>query len=132
MARLIECKVEGLQGLERALTETTVKKARSALREAAEKAAEFMRVSLVLAAPSLSGFLARHFVSKISLSARNDTVTASVGPSREAYYAQFVEFGSVHNEPPQPFIRQTFNNAGPKQLEVFIKTLKEALGLDRS
>lgn len=129
MPKFVTCKVEGLDELENGLLELEPKKARSAMREAMDFAGDFMRVSMALLAPSASGFLARHIVSKITLSGKNDEATLSVGPSKEAYYGQFDEFGSIHNKPPQPFIRPAFEQNKDKWLDVFATKLRDALGL---
>jgi HK97 gp10 family phage protein len=130
MPNLVSCTVTGLAELENAMLEQTPKKARSAMREALEFAGEFMRVSIALAVKSSrSGYLARHIVKKITLSTRNDAGTVSIGPSRDAYYAAFVEFGSIHNRPPEPFMRPAFESNKERMLDAFARKLKEALGL---
>jgi HK97 gp10 family phage protein len=130
MSNTISCKVDGLADLEDALLNKTVKKARGSMREALEFAGEFMRVCVALAVKhSQSGYLARHIVKKITLSGKNDAGTVSVGPSKDAYYAQFVEFGSIHNKPPEPFIRPAFESNKDKMLDAFARKLREALGL---
>jgi HK97 gp10 family phage protein len=129
MANLVSCRVDGLAELEDALLNQTVKKARSSMRSALECAGEFMRLMVVLKAPSRTGYLALHIVKKVTLSGRQDTGTVSIGPSREAFYAQFDEFGSIHNKPPQPFIRPAFEENKETWLDVFGRKLSEALGL---
>jgi HK97 gp10 family phage protein len=129
MPSFVSCKVEGLDELEDALLDLEPKKARAAMREAMDFAGTFMRVTMALLAPSASGFLARHIVSKITLSAKKDEAELSVGPSREAYYGVFDEFGSIHNKPPQPFIRPAFEQNKEKWLDVFSSKLRDALGL---
>jgi HK97 gp10 family phage protein len=130
MPNTVTCKVEGLDDLEKSLLELKPKKARSAMREALEFAGEFMRLMIALAVQhSRSGYLAQHIVKKITLSTKNDAGTVSIGPSKDAYYAQFVEFGSIHNRPPEPFIRPAFEQNTDKMLDAFSKKLREALGL---
>lgn len=128
MPNAVECRIEGLDEIENALLELSTKKARAGMRDGLGESGEFMRVSMALEAPSDSGHMARTMQSKVSLSTRNDEGTVSVGPSKDAYYAQFVEFGSIHNRP-NPFMRRTFDAAGQKMLEVFTNTMKKYLGL---
>ena len=129
MPNFVSVKVTGLAELENALLEQTPKKARAAVREALEFVGEFLRLQMVLRAPSRSGFLASHIVKAIKLSAKNDEGTVQIGPSKEAYYAQFDEFGSIHNEPPHPFIRPAFEQNKDKAVDLIRQKIAEALGL---
>jgi HK97 gp10 family phage protein len=129
MPNAIECRVEGLEDIENRLLELTTKKARAGMREGLGDAGEFMRVSMALEAPSASGATAREMQSKVTLSGKNDEGIVAVGPSKQTYWDQFVEFGSIHNRPPNPFIRRSFEKYGVKMLEVFTHKMKDILGL---
>lgn len=122
-------RIEGLSQLEDALLNKTVRQARSAMRSALGSAGDFMRISMARQAPSRTGFLARNMVSKITLSTREDEGKVSVGPSREAFYAQFVEFGSIHNKPPNPFMSRAFEESKEVMAEYFARKLREELGI---
>ncbi len=125
----ISVKIDGLDELERALLDGLPKQARAAMRGSLADAGEFMRLAIVLKAPSRTGFLARHIVTKTRTSVRDDEGDVSIGPSREAYYAQFVEFGSIHNRPARPFIRPAFEENKETWLDYFATKLRERLGL---
>lgn len=129
MAESVSCKIEGLDELEDALLNQTTKKARSGMREALQAVGDFLRLAMVLKVPSRTGFLARHIISKITLSTKQDEGTVSVGPSKEAFYAQFVEFGSIHNRPPEPFMRPAYDENKEKAVDVFAQKLRNFLGL---
>jgi len=122
-------RIEGLGQLEDALLNRTVRQARTAMRSALNASGNFMRVAIALKAPSRTGFLARHIVTKTKLSVREDEGTVSVGPSRDAYYAQFLEFGSIHNKPPRPFIGPAFQANKEIMAEYFARKLREELQL---
>jgi HK97 gp10 family phage protein len=122
-------RIEGLQQLEYALLNKTVRQARAAMRSALSDSGNFMRIAIALKAPSRTGFLARNMVTKTKLSTKEDEGTVSVGPSREAYYAQFLEFGSIHNQPPRPFISTIFNQNKEVMANYFAKRLREELEL---
>jgi HK97 gp10 family phage protein len=129
MPSAVECRVEGLDEIENCLLELTTKKARAGMREGLGDAGEFMRVSMALEAPSATGQTAREMQSKVTLSGKNDEGIVAVGPSKQTYWDQFVEFGSIHNRPPNPFIRRSFEKYGQKMLEVFTNKMRDILGL---
>ena len=125
----VKVKVEGLEGVEQALLELLPRKARAAMRSSLDAAGTFMAVQIALKAPSRTGFLARHIVKEIKLSTREDEGSVNVGPSKEAYYAQFVEFGSIHNRPKQPFIQPAFEANKETMVDFFAAKMREALEL---
>lgn len=129
VSETVSVKIEGLKELEEALLDRSVKHARQGMRAGLESAGEFMRISQARRVPSRSGFLARNIVKKIRLSTKLDEGDVSIGPSRSAYYGQFNEFGSIHNRPPEPFMRPAFEEDGETMVEYFARKLKEALGL---
>lgn len=51
---------------------------------------------------------------------------AYVGPAKTAFYAHLVEFGSIHNRPPQPFMRPAWESNKMAALEV----IKSQLGAE--
>jgi HK97 gp10 family phage protein len=128
MGKTVTVKIEGLKELEEALLVKAPGDVRKAVRPVLKEAGVWMAAQIAAVAPRRSGFLATHIVSKVGISARNDEATVSVGPSRDAWYAQFEEFGSVHNRPPQPFIRRTFETYSEAWLDLVITKLKAALG----
>jgi len=129
MPNAITVTIDGLDELERALLDSLPKQARSAMRLSLKDAGEFMRDAIAAKAPRKTGFLAEHILVKARTSVRDDEGDASVGPSRDAYYAQFVEFGSIHNQPAHPFIRPAFEENKEGWLDVFADKLRERLGL---
>jgi HK97 gp10 family phage protein len=129
MGKTVTVKISGLKEIDDALLTMATKDARKATRTVLKEAGAWMAAQIAAVAPRRSGFLATNIVSKVSISAKQDQATVSVGPSRDAYYAQFDEFGSVHNTPPQPFIRRTFEQSGEAWLNRVVSGLKSALGL---
>lgn len=44
-------------------------------------------------------------------SAAGNSAMVAIGPSRKAFYAHLVEFGSIHNPVPRPFMRPAWDSA---------------------
>jgi HK97 gp10 family phage protein len=128
MAKAVTVKVEGLKELEEALLNKAPKAVRKATRSVMRDAGKWMAAQIAAAAPHRSGFLASHIVSKIKISTKQDEATVAVGPSKDAFYAQFEEFGSVHNKPPNPFIRRTFEKYSQAWLEFVVVKVRAVLG----
>jgi HK97 gp10 family phage protein len=129
MGKTVTVKIEGLKELEDALLNQAPKDVRKAVRNVLKDAGAWMAAQMAAVAPRRTGFLAMHIVSKVSISSKKDQATVSVGPSSDAWYSQFEEFGSVHNRPPQPFIRRTFEQSAEAWLDKVVSGLKSALGL---
>ena len=134
MPNTVSVTVEGLDELENALLELLPKKARAAMRGSLGASGDFMVAAMsakIRSAPFKrpTGFAAEHIVKKVSTSVRDDEGNVSVGPSREAYYLQFDEFGSIHNRPAVPTIRPTFEENKEPWLDNFADNMRERLGL---
>ena len=60
---------------------------------------------------------------------RPDVIAATISPTYEkkegqespGYYCRFVEYGSVHNPHPQPFMRNTIDDAGSAAIDYCIE-----------
>ncbi len=128
MAKPVSCTVEGLDELEHALLDTTVKKARKGMREALNAAGEVMRAAIEEKAPRRTGFLSSHIITKVKLSAKEDEGTVSVGPSKEAFYGVYDEFGTRHMAA-RPFMRPAFEQHKEPMLDAFVKRLQGFFGL---
>ena len=122
-------KIEGLAELEDALLNKTVREARSAMRAALRDAGNVMRNAIAQRAPIRTGFLAKNIVTKIQLSVKEDEGKVSVGPSRQAFYAGFIEFGTKKLQPPRPFITTAFTENKEEMAEAFTRRLRQELGL---
>ena len=128
----ITCKVEGLSELENAMLERAPEEARKASRKALGEAGDFMVEALsseYRAKHRITGWLAAHILKKVSASVKKDEGSVEVGPSRSAWYARLVEFGSKHNQPPDPVIRRTFESKWQQMLDIFAARLRKELGL---
>jgi len=128
MPSVMTVKVEGLKQLEDALLEETPKQVRSQIRGALKYCGQWMAEKIAALAPVRTGFTARHIIYKIRMNSKKDEALLAVGPTRDAWYSTFSEFGSVHNKPPHPFIRPAFDMNADSWLELLTAKLKEALG----
>ena len=135
MPKAVSCRIEGLKELEHALLEETPKQARVAMREALNAGGDVMQRAIAQKARTAfvrgksTGFTATHILKKTKLSVKEDEGEVSVGPAKEAYWAGWDEFGSIHNRPPEPFIRPAWEENKYSMLDIFIAKLGEKLGL---
>lgn len=106
------------------------------------EAAEPMRVRMSELAPHEPGapdLRAAMVISPVRASSRSDVIretetAVAVGPSRDAYYGLFQEFGTVHHGA-QPFARPAFDSVAPESLRILSEVLWRELagrGISRS
>jgi HK97 gp10 family phage protein len=70
--------------------------------------------------------LAEEIVVSTSVSTRRDIAVAHVGPSREAFYGGFQEFGTRFQDA-QPFMRPTLEADGQLAINALIEGVKDGL-----
>ena len=68
------------------------------------------------------GYLKKH-IGKRSKTQREGNLVVSVGPTKSAYYARFLEIGTGH-QAAQQFIRPAFDSKTPEAEKVFADTMK--------
>ncbi len=127
MAGLVTCEIDGLDELEHELLVATPERARKGMRDGLGWFGDWMAGLIAAAAPRLTGFLSLNIVKKVTISAKKDQGIVAIGPSKKAWYASLVEFGSKHNVPPNPFIRRTFEQNGLAGIDGFAEKVKESL-----
>lgn len=149
MAGEITCKVEGLEELEKMLTQLAPKEARLALRRASREAAALWQEEMIATAPRDTGFTSEHIRIKARTGAGDETsgkIIVSVGPDPQAkraiqsvrgkqlkrpykyayVAALFAEFGSRH-ETARPFIAPAFEASAGEALDVLAESLWNGL-----
>ncbi len=57
------------------------------------------------------------------------TYTKSDGPDSPGVWGKFVEYGSVHNPQPEPFLRPAIDGSGMEAIDVCIAEVGAALGM---
>jgi HK97 gp10 family phage protein len=144
MANDVIVQIEGLDDLEKLLTQLAPKEARTAMRRSERKAAAVWQAEIERLAPKDSGFLEGHIAIRSSVGAGDDnstgSITVTVGPSKEMYpkeggrtknrdaaqAARYAEFGTVH-EAARPFISVAYENKKEEVVEAFQTELGAAI-----
>jgi HK97 gp10 family phage protein len=157
MAESVTVRVDGMKELEEVLLNETPKKVRAAVRPALRECGEWMKDLISEAAPMNDeewaherGFLRANIISRVTISAKNDEATVSVGPNQNAFYGAFVELGhrlvrggysrttlfgsrgpgrEIGIVPPHPFVRTTFEMHEQAWLDMLTEKLRENVGL---
>ena len=127
--------VQGLKGVEDALSEAGPKLAKRALRRGLLAGGTVMLDAIKPHVPVLSGALRDSLVMKVKMSPKEESGTVIIGPQFEkgadrnespGLYGMFVEFGSIHGAA-QPFMRPGFDGSNVQALEAFTAVLSEAV-----
>jgi HK97 gp10 family phage protein len=139
----VQVSITGLESLEKALENAGPKLAKAALRKGLKAAAQPLIDAAKSAAPVMTegtpqrrpGELRDSIGLVTKLSSREENGTAHIGPMYDkkhgsdspGVWGKFVEFGSIHNPQPNPFMRRAFDAAGKAALDKFSSVMKEAL-----
>jgi len=138
----ITVKVEGLKGVEDALADLGPKLARSALRKGLSEAAKPMVAKAKALAPVDNGKVPgskpgelRDSIGAVVQTKKDGSAKAIIGPrynkadgnQSPGVYGKFVEFGSVHNPVPSPFLRASFDGSNKEALDKFVDVVRAAL-----
>ena len=134
--------IEGLKGVEDALSQAGPKLAKRALRKALVAGAEQFEAAAKKNAPVLAKETARRQPGElrdaidmnVKLSGTQESGVARVGIRRgkekgtdsPAVWGSFVEFGSIHGAA-QPFMRPAFEQAKARAQEVFTDEIKKGV-----
>jgi len=134
--------IEGLKGVEDALSQAGPKLAKRALRKALVAGAEQFEAAAKKNAPVLAKATARRQPGElrdaidmnVKLSGTQESGVARVGIRRgkekgsdsPAVWGSFVEFGSIHGAA-QPFMRPAFEQAKARAQEVFTDEIKKGV-----
>jgi len=132
MAEAVTVKIAGLEELGQSMQDFPDKFLKKGVRAALRAGGEVLRSAISMAAPRSDdvthghepGFLAENIDMAVKTSVKNDTGAVKVGPSKEAFWAGFNEFGTRHQSA-KPFIRPAFEGNGQIALDAFIASLKE-------
>ena len=122
----VTVRISGLDELERKLKELPKQFAKKAVRKALKAGAEPIVTEMETLAPKRTGFLSQHIGTKIKLTPKETAGTIRIGPSSNAFYAMFLEFGTSKMSA-QPFMRKAFENQKQRALQSFTTTLKDVL-----
>ena len=101
-------------------------KMRAALRLAAQEMAMVWIEAIVNKAPRNSGFLAEHVTYLIQYHDSGSHLELKVGPTRAAFYAIFLEFGTAFMAA-QPFLRPAYEEHKDEVVGIFARVLQEAI-----
>lgn len=154
----VSVKLDGFESLGRILHNLPNKFARRALVKAGNAAKKIWTEAMMAAAPVFTGAnfsfrtdkngnmrrvvfanggeLRMSIAAKITFNASKGSLSVKVGPrytgkgsQDPGVYGMWVEFGSVHNQPPHPFVRKTFDETKDAALNAFCEVLRgEMLG----
>jgi HK97 gp10 family phage protein len=127
--------ISGLKELEDTLADLGPQLAKKALRKALKAAAEPLVEAAKAKAPVLAegtpqrrpGELRDSIGVQIKFDEKNQQAVAHIGPDKKIYWSPMVEYGSVHNPTPVPFMRSSFDGSGKEALEKFTETMREII-----
>jgi HK97 gp10 family phage protein len=111
----VTMQVKGFAKLEQNLRALPDEIARKAMKTALKDGAEVIRHDIAVLAPRRTGFLATHIAVSLS-STKFGEVIAKIGPTKDAFYARFAEFGTKF-ERARPFMRPAFDTGYRVALE---------------
>ena len=111
----ITLRVNGLSKLEKDLQALPDALARKAMKAALKDGADVLKNDMAVLAPRRTGFLASHIAVSLS-SSKFGEVVAKIGPTTDAFYARFAEFGTKF-ERARPFMRPAFDTGWRVALE---------------
>jgi len=116
--------LEGLDELEKTLTSGSKGAVKRFLRAGEKKAARVIQAAAIDNAPELTGVLKENI--KVSSSVSGDTLNVRVGPSPEAFYGIFQEFGTEF-QPGQHWLSISFDESKDEALGVFLSEATDSL-----
>ena len=131
--------IEGLKGVEDALAGAGPELAKRAMRKALRAGGKVLLEAARNRAPVLTkatpkripGALRDSLTMKVQLSPKQESGVVHVGSQYKggghnspAVYGKWVEFGSVHNPQPQPFMRPAFDSASKDAEEAFTEVMR--------
>jgi HK97 gp10 family phage protein len=126
----VSCTLDGLDDLEELLQIVAPDQAKKAVRASARKAGQIWQDAIEAKAPVDKGFLKDHIKVSTVLGQGDDdstgSVTVVVGPTKDAFYALFSEFGT-RNEPAKPFVQPAYEEKKDEVLSEFATQLLKAL-----
>lgn len=150
----VTVKITGLEELQQKLEEIPTKLAKRSLRKALRAGANVIRNAIVTLAPKDTGFLSRHFGTRISVMRDELAATAYVGPQGKIDYplyssgaykikrkhgkvhkvgriavasvARFLEFGTMKMGK-KPFMTPAFEDKKSEAVDAITTELKEGL-----
>ena len=107
-----------LSRLERTNIETVKEKA-------LKKGAEVIREEMATNAPVLTGNLKEN-IEVSDMKTKNSSEYVEVGPNKDAFYAKFIEFGTIKQKA-KPFIEPAFLTKRREALDIISDVIKEAI-----
>jgi len=127
MADEIKCTIEGLEGLEDALRNAPKKMAVKFVRNANKTGANILKEAIANAAPVDTGFLSEHIgiQSKVT-SGDEGSLTTHVGPTNQAFYGIFEEFGA-NGRPGLHFMEHAAERVQDEVVEAYVNECNDRL-----
>lgn len=131
----ISLKVEGLEKVMQAFNSLSKNMAGKAMRKALRDGAKVVADEARNLCPVDTGRLRdsirvragrrkKDYIRMVVISGKGDRLF-----SGETYYGSFVELGSVHNKPPEPFMRSAMHHSEKTSEAAIIATLRNELGI---
>lgn len=127
----ISVKLQGMGDIGKALQTVKASASKAALDRATLSGAEAVREEIANRAPIRTGALSRSIVVD-KVETKPDIVTKSIGPSRQGFYARWVEFGTRRRRrggvmPARPFIGPGFMAAEAEAIRRIGASLWESI-----
>ena len=118
--------IQGLDELEEAFTEGSVRAVKKFLRQVEMKAAKVLKDALSEEAPYRTGALSEDIHTQTVMS--DGAMTVRVGPSKETFYGMFQEFGAPEaHVPAQHWMELTAKEHQDEVLDRYMEALNEGL-----
>lgn len=118
--------LHGMDKLDAKLKKMTFTVRQKMLTKAAKAGAELIRADAASRAPRDSGKLSENMVITVARESTADTVLLKIGPSRDAFYGRFQEWGTI-NASQQPFLDPAFEARKEEALRLVAEQFKEAV-----
>ena len=93
--------------------------------KALKKGAEVIKEEMITNAPVLTGNLKEN-IEVSDMKTKNSTEYVEVGPNKDAFYAKFIEFGTIKQKA-KPFIEPAFLAKRREALDIISDVIKEAI-----
>jgi HK97 gp10 family phage protein len=126
----VNVEIKGLRELDAALRALPEEMQRAPVRAGLKAGAEVLREGMALRAPrdpiQEGVTLADEITTAVRISSARNTAIAQIGPSRRAFYAGFLELGTVKMRA-RPFMRTTLEQDGQIAIAAFAVHMKEGL-----
>lgn len=126
MSATVVVNIEGLDELERDFTEGSKRTVRKFLQRVEKRAAKILKTALSEEAPYDTGKLSEEIHIQTVSDTSNGALTVRVGPSKDAFYGMFQEFGTIH-VPAQHWMEETAKEHEDEVLQEYMDAVTDGL-----